>query len=84
MTGHTEYCGSTELGPGAFRANRVRVGCSSPPDHGTAPTEWRWGECLPGCSPGFEEGGGREERKDKRQQDLEWARSEGYPKEFGF
>lgn len=37
--GSTECCGSTELGSGAFRAKRGRVGCGSIPDHGTTRTE---------------------------------------------
>lgn len=57
--GSTGCCGSTELGSGAFRAKRERVGCGSFPDQGTTRTELEaGGGALCGCGMESEEGEG--------------------------
>lgn len=57
--GSAECCGSTELGSGAFRAKRERVGCGSFPDQGTTRTELKaGGGALCGCVVESEEGEG--------------------------
>lgn len=70
--GHTEYCGSTEMGSGACGAKRerARVGYGSLPDQGTAHAKLEAGGGGPvrlQCGVW----GGQREKEAKRQQSPE-------------
>lgn len=65
--GSTECCGSTELGSGAFRAKRGRVGCGRFPDQGATRTELKaGGGGLCGCGMESEKVRGPGRRRPRR------------------